>query len=372
MKIILTEKQLKLIQKNLMNEIGLDGQGEQYIAGGVKSQAFKKAIKEGINNVGGNLVKAAFPKTPREIANFQNFAKSKGFKNVSGKNIGKLIVSDGKWGPNTDAAWKKLSSSYYVPEIKTNTSKTNTSKTSNISWLKSTSKQVKQQINYLINQGFSRPFTIVDDINSKVYAVNEDFSLHGVYNVITGRDRGDEVKDVTFYDWYMEHPLDNTWKFLKDIFNSDLNSAVKNLDSQYFNTQMWVKKNTPSGLFFADKSPGNWLESKVMTAFAEKTYGKRFIGFKKPDGKSLAVGFHGTKNPERININSDDWTRAVKSRKGNFSFGCINFKDTDIQNISDFINNGQPSFWLPDSSSGIVELPREENAWSNMFRNLTV
>lgn len=376
MKIILTEKQLSLVHSKLINEIGLDGSGDQYIAGGNRTQTFKNAINTKKSQKNDKLVKAPFPKTEKEIKDFQKFARNKGFLNVSGTKKGQLISADGKWGPNSESAWKKLSSNYYVP--KTDSSKNNNLKikTGNTSWVKSTSKQVKKQIWYLMNEGFDRPFTVLDDINSKVYAVNSDYSLYGVYNVITGKDRGDELKDVTFGDWYMENPLDNTWQFLKDVFKSKkegvgnkIRDAVSHLDGQYFGTKMWVKKNTPSGIFKTDKSPGNWLESKVMTSFAEKDYGKRFIGFNTLSGKPIAVGFHGTKNPARINIGKDDWTQAVKRRGGNFSFGCVNFKDADIQKITNFITDGQYSFWLPDTSSNIVKFNSGEKP--SILKDLT-
>lgn len=365
MKIILTEKQLELIQKNLINEIGLDGSGDQYIAGGSKTKSFQKAINSSTNQIGKSLIKGTFPKTEKEITDFQNFARKKGFKNVGGKKKGQLITADGQWGPNSEAAWKKLSSSYYVP--KTNTPQI---KTGNTSWLKSASKQVKNQIQYLMNQGYKKPFTVVDDINSKVYAVNSDYSIYGVYNVITGKDRGDEVKEVTFGDWYRENPISNTWQFLRDIFKSKkegikpkIQDAVNHLDHQYFKgSKLWVTMNTPAGIFRADKSVQNWLESKVMTRWAETDYGKRFIGFNTLSGKPIAVGFHGTKNTGRIDLTKDDWKDAVKRRKGNYSFGCINFKDADIQKIDNFITDGQYSFWLPDTTSKIVEFPADQKA----------
>ena len=305
------------------------------------------------------------PTTYDEIINFQTFAKSKGFKNVFGRNKGQLIAVDGIWGDNSEGAWGKYGSTYDPSDVKTDNE--NKVKAGDTSWLKSASKQVKNQISYLMKQGFSKPFTVLDDINSKVYAVNGDYSIYGVYKVITGKDKGDEVKDVTFGDWYRENPFDNTWQFLKDAFTSKkegvgnkIQDAVTNLDNQYFGTKMWVKKNTPSGIFKADKSVGNWLESKVMTTFAEKDYGKRFIGFNTLLGKPIAVGFHGTKNPARINITKDDWSQAVKNKGGNYSFGCVNFKDADIQSISNFITNGQYSFWLPDTSTNYVQFKQGE------------
>jgi hypothetical protein len=317
------------------------------------------------------------PKTRDEIINFQTFAQSKGFKNVAGKNKGQLISTDGSWGRNSEAAWNMYSSTYNPSDVKTDNK--NKVKVSDTSWFKSESKQVKDQISYLMTQSFNQPFTVLDDINSKVYAVNGDYSLYGVYKVITGKDRGDEVKDVTFGDWYRENPFDNTWQFLKDAFTSKkegvgnkIQDAVTNLDNQYFGDKMWVTKNTPSGIFKADRSTSNWLESKVMTTFAEKDYGKRFIGFNTLLGKPIAVGFHGTKNPARIDITKDDWSQAVKNKGGNYSFGCVNFKDVDIQSISNFITNGQYSFWLPDTSTNYVQFKQgEEPSFMRDIRSIT-
>jgi hypothetical protein len=351
MKVILTEKQLSLIHDQIINEIGAGGEEDRnYYTGNKSNKAATNAVNKAVK-----ILKASLLKSSQDIKDFQKFARSKGFKNVTGRRKGSLISADGTWGSNSQAAWNKLSSQYVKPK-KTESK----SKTGDTSWLKSVSDQVRRQVLYLIDNGFNEKFTVLDDKNSKVYAVNNDFSLYSLYNVITGKDRGDEVKDVTFSNWYLENPLDNTWGFLKSWYNTgSLQKAVEKLDNDYFNTKMWVKKNTPAGIFRADKSVGNWLQSKVMTAFAEKDYGKRFIGFETLNGKPIALGFHGTKNPSRINITKDDWTIAVKNKGGNFSFGCVNFKDSDIQKISSFINDGQYSFWLPDSSNDIEKFPGE-------------
>lgn len=233
--------------------------------------------------------------------------------------------------------------------------KSKTDKSVGMDWMNKASQQVRNQVKYLQSKKFEKPFTILDDINSKVYAVNSDYSLYNVYNVITGKDRGDDVKDVTFTDWFFENPMDNLWGTIKTWWKKDLQSAANELDKAYFNTKMWVKKNTPSGIFNADLGVGNWLKDKILTSFAEKKYGRKFIGFRTLGGEELAVGFHGTKTPARININKDDWTQNVKSKKGNVSFGCVNFKDADIQNLSKFISSGQYSFWLPDSTTNILK-----------------
>lgn len=250
---------------------------------------------------------------------------------------------------------KKLFSNKTTTNKTTTTNNVTTNKSVDTSWINKASQQVRNQVKYLQSKKFVKPFTILDDINSKVYAVNSDYSLYNVYNVVTGKDRGDEVKDVTFTDWFFENPMDNLWKGIKTWWEKDLQSAANELDNAYFNTKMWVKKNTPSGIFKADLGVGNWLKDKALTAFAEKDYGKKFIGFETLGGEELAVGFHGTKNPARINLTKDDWNKNVKNKRGNVSFGCVNFKDVDIQNLSKFMSSGQYSFWLPDSTTNILK-----------------
>jgi hypothetical protein len=301
------------------------------------------------------------PQTRDEILKFQNWVIStKGDKVILGK-----YGADGDWGPASERAWVKYGSSYSGGG-NTDGGK----KTGDTSWVNKTSKQVQNQIKYLQSTGFNQPFTLLDDINSKVYAVNSDYSLYNSYNVITGRDRGDQIKDVTFGDWYNDNFLKNTGNLISNIYNIGFNEALKKLDSEYFDTKLWAVRNTPAGVFRANTNVASaWLQDKILTYFAEKDYGKKFIGFQTLNGDSLAIGFHGTKNPERINIKQDDWTRKTKAKKGNISFGCINFKDSDIQNISNFITAGQYSFWLPDATNDIVKLDNSKiafNYWAQL------
>ena len=287
-------------------------------------------------------------KTFDDVRKFQNWV-------INVKKDRRLIGSaDGDWGPKTKAAWNKYGTEY----LKTNK---NTNTVADTGWLKNVSGQVRKQVEFLKSKNFNQPFTVLDDKNSIVYAVNKDYSLHKSYKVITGRDRGDEVKAITFKDWFLSNPLDNFWTGVKAFWEgkwgNKLQAAATALDNAYFGTKFWVTKNTPAGVFRADKGVSNWLEDKILTTFAEKDYGRRFIGFTTLSGKQLAVGFHGTKNPQRIKIGEDDWTTTTKRKKGNVSFGCVNFKDSDIQNIAEFITNGQYSFWLPDTSNEIVSIP---------------
>jgi hypothetical protein len=289
---------------------------------------------------------------PTNVKDFQLWVlNTKKDKQILGK-----YGADGDWGSSSIKAWYKYGNEYLKSS---NNNNDNVVDVKSTEWLKNTSNQVKKQIEYLMSTKFKEPFTLLDDKNSIVYSVNEDYSLHNSYKVITGRDRGDEVKDVTFSEWFFENPLDNFWTGVKAFYEGKwgekLKDAVKELDDAFLGTKLWVTRSTPSGIFKADSGVRNWLQDKILTLFAEKVYGKRFIGFKTLDGDQLAVGFHGTKNPERIIIDKDDWTKKTKVRKGNISFGCINFKDSDIQDISNFITNNQFTFWLPDLTNDIVK-----------------
>jgi hypothetical protein len=298
------------------------------------------------------------PKTYSEILNFQKWViNQKKDKTILGK-----FGADGKWGPSTEKAWVKYGSKYSGSET------TDTTDTDNVEWLKSASDQVKRQVEYLKSVDFSKPFTILDDKNSIVYAVNKDYTLYKSYNVITGKDVGDDIKDVTFTDWFGDNFKEKIVQLAKDTWNIGINSAVEKLDSEYFNLQMWKRKNTPSGIFRVDKDvTTSWLKDKIMTYFAEKDYGQKFIGFETLNGKDLAIGFHGTKNPARININKDDWTLLTKKRKGNVSFGCVNFKDSDVMDISTFMTAGQYSFWLPDATNDILKFDKVPTVASDFF-----
>jgi hypothetical protein len=144
MKIILTEKQLSLISENIINEEGGGSYRGYNVSTGKKKKNLKNAVTSALN-AASLKIKNLIPKNSKDIKDFQNFARKKGFKNVSGKRKGSLISADGSWGPNSQAAWNKLYSSYKKPV----TGSSSGIKTGDTSWVKSTSKQVKNQIWYL-------------------------------------------------------------------------------------------------------------------------------------------------------------------------------------------------------------------------------
>jgi len=69
-------------------------------------------------------------------------------------------------------------------------------------WPISVSDQVKSQLKYLINHGTNgKKFTVLDSRNCILYAVNSDFSLFNHYEVVLGRDPGEDIKTKTFKDY---------------------------------------------------------------------------------------------------------------------------------------------------------------------------
>lgn len=218
------------------------------------------------------------------------------------------------------------------------------------------SNQVKAQLNYMKSNNLlsGDKFTILDDKNSQVHAFEPGYKLYHTYYVITGKNRGDQLKTQTMGDWVKEH-----WK---DVFSKlwstmSLQDAATYADNCYFGQNEWEMKNTPSGVFKRAGTVENFLGDFVATTFMEKDYGKRFITWETCDGKTIPFGFHGTKNPQRMPVLNDKNIEKQSCKKRKMSFGCINFNDKDVQEINSFISSGQLTIWLPDTTNDIVEIP---------------
>lgn len=224
---------------------------------------------------------------------------------------------------------------------------------SNVEIQSKVSKQVQNQINYLRDNKILENdyFTILDDKNSKVYSVTPGYKIAKEYKVITGRDVGDELKTETMTDFAIKN-----WEGLLSQFFSSPKKAVSWLDQKYFDLPDWQKRNTPAGVFKRAGNIKNFVNDKIATTFIEADYGKRFITWETLDGKTIPFGFHGTQNKGRLQkLNAED----IKGAGLNVSFGCINFKEGDVQEINDFITSGQITIWLPDSTSEIVNVPKD-------------
>ena len=215
------------------------------------------------------------------------------------------------------------------------------------------SNQVQNQLKYLKDSGTleNEYFTILDDKNSKVYTITPGYKIAKEYKVITGRDKGDELKTKTITDFALDNfdgVMDKFFKSPKDV--------AKWLDDTYFNLPEWKKRNTPSGVFKRAGNIKNFLNDKIATSFMQKDYGKRYITWETLEGNTIPFGFHGTESEARLaKLNSND----IKGAGLNVSFGCINFKEGDVQEINNFITSEQVTIWLPDNSNGIVEVPKD-------------
>jgi peptidoglycan hydrolase-like protein with peptidoglycan-binding domain len=216
------------------------------------------------------------------------------------------------------------------------------------------SAQVKAQLKYLADNNFisSEKFTILDDKNSKVHTFLPGYELLKTYNVITGKSKGDALKTKTLTDWFKSNWSSVVSKFFKSKSWSETKDYV---DSEYF--KEWDKKNTPSGAFRRAKSIKNFLNSTFLTTVAQIKYGKRYITWETCDGNVIPFGFHGTEIPARVAVLTGK--EVIDPRKANMSFGCINFQEKDIVEISDFIDSNQLSIWLPDETNDIVKLSVE-------------
>jgi len=221
------------------------------------------------------------------------------------------------------------------------------------------SDQVKRQIQYLQTNNLLKAnrFTILDDINSLVYTVNPNYQLLKVYPVITGEKVGDAVATTTVMDF-----VKTNWQTVfGKIFKEGPKSAVDYIDSEYFNIPQMKAKVTPAGVFRRVGIVTNWLYDTIATGLVEKDYGKRYIGFQNLAGKTIPFGFHGTQSQSRMNVLDKDANAFSKNgnhkraNKNNISYGCINFKESDIIEISKFIKAGDYSIWLPDENTNILD-----------------
>jgi len=240
-------------------------------------------------------------------------------------------------------------------KVQKDTSKVVKKQTTNTDSFKSVdaSDQVKKQLQYMKNNNIlpKDKFTILDDRNSKVYEINPGYKIVKSFFVITGKNKGDELKTKSITSW----ALDNWKTVLNKIYNSQ-GEAVKDIENAYFSQDEWKIKNTPSGIFKRAGIITNWLNDLVATNLAEETYGKRFITWETLDGNIIPFGFHGTQKPERLPV-IDNANKNQKISKRKMSFGCINFKESDVIEIDKFITRGQLSIWLPDSTNDIVKFP---------------
>jgi len=234
------------------------------------------------------------------------------------------------------------------------------------------SNQVKAQLNYMKSNNLlnAEKFTILDDKNSQVHAFLPGYKLSRTYYVITGKNKGDQLKTQTMTDWAMKNWTDVGAKFFSSIFNqtknlattgiakNPLNDVANYIDGCYFNQKEWNLKNTPSGVFKRAGNIKNFMNDLLATTFVEEDYGARFVTWETCDGTTIPFGFHGTKSEGRIkNLPGGENFSKKQCTKRKMSFGCINFGDADVKEISSFITEGQLSIWLPDASDNIVEIP---------------
>jgi peptidoglycan hydrolase-like protein with peptidoglycan-binding domain len=225
------------------------------------------------------------------------------------------------------------------------------------------SNQVKSQLNYMKSNNLlnGEKFTILDDKNSQVHAFLPGYKLVRTYYVITGKNKGDQLKTQTMTDWAMKNWTDVGAKFFSSVFKADKNplqDVANYIDGCYFNQKEWNLKNTPSGVFKRAGNVTNFMNDLLATTFVEEDYGARFVTWETCNGGTIPFGFHGTKSAERLkNLPGDKNFSKEKCTKRKMSFGCVNFGDADVKEISSFITDGQLSIWLPDASDNIVEIP---------------
>ena len=341
----ITETQLEDIVKQVLNEQSFPGTSSSENMG-YRSFSIPPKPKEDINpkklklGDGGKLNPKLIPDV--KILQ-QKLIDLDLLKTESGK-------PTGFFGKLTDLALK----TYYSGKV--DSSKMSSKETKNDFNTLKVSNQVKAQLKYMKSNGLlsNEKFTILDDKNSQVHAFNPGYSLYKTYYVITGKNRGDQLKTQTMGDWVRANWKNVFSKFFKKMSFQD---AANYADSCYFGQEQWRIQNTPSGVFKRANLVENFLNDWIATTFIEKDYGKRFITWQTCEGKTIPFGFHGTENESRVDVLTAKNIEHQSCTKRKMSFGCINFNEKDVQSISDFIDAGQLTIWLPDTTNNIVEIP---------------
>ena len=272
---------------------------------------------------------------------------------------------------------KKQTTGKVTPKTPDKTTKTPTKTTKSVDSKQTQGKfssQVNRQLDYMRKNGLlaNEKFTILDDKNNQVHAFNPNYQLYKTYYVITGQNVGDELKTQSMTDWVLDNWTDVGAKFFSSLWertkntattgtmkkNSALQDVANYVDNCYFNQEQWRIKNTPSGVFKRGGDVKNFMNDWLATTFISEDYGSRFVTWETCEGKTIPFGFHGTKSGERLKVlpGGEDFSKKQCKRR-QMSFGCINFADADVKDISSFIKAGQISIWLPDASDNIVEIP---------------
>ena len=215
-------------------------------------------------------------------------------------------------------------------------------------WINNVPVQIKQQVQYLNSINFNQAYTILDDYRSIVYAINKDKTLHRKYNVVTGKTRGDVNKKLALQDW-----MDTVWN--KGYFDAYKESGYDIMDASNYIKNCYLEyiedlKVTPAGIMRSIGGIEGSLNNLALTLTQDVIYGSRFKAFQTLQGRTIPYGFHGTKSKERLAV----LDAPSKCEKRKLSYGCINFNDSDVKDIYDFMTDGQLSFWLPEKT-GILK-----------------
>lgn len=223
------------------------------------------------------------------------------------------------------------------------------------------SSQVRSQLEYLKKNKIlgEDKFTILDDYNSRVHTFLPGYKLQKTYFVLTGKEVGDEVVINDFY----EKLWNASKKDVKDLFNSEKEEFFKYMKEclygdGYKSGDWGVINQTPSGIFRRSSGLIDTYENELARQSDEVVYGKKYISWDTLDNKEINTAWHGTELPERVKILTAKDIKNQNCKKRKMSKGCVNFKESDILEINEFVDGHQRSIWLPGDGKSIIEVPK--------------
>lgn len=242
------------------------------------------------------------------------------------------------------------------------------------------SQQVKNQIAYLERNKImgNEKFTILDDANSVVHTFLPGYKRQKSYYVLTGQGaQGDKLLTNQFYSKLWQAAGEDVKSLFNGNFDGFFKHMSKSIDGGYKTGDFEKVRDTPSGIFRRASGILDVIEDRIAQSADEYVYGPKYISWQTLDNRELWTAWHGTNLKDRVPVlNAKDVKNQTPGTR-KMSKGCVNFKNSDIEEIDDFVSYHQKSIWLPSDTSKIVDVPKRstfekilrapKDAWDYIF-----
>lgn len=234
--------------------------------------------------------------------------------------------------------------------------------------------RVRKQSSYIKKGGDTYtdnlPYTIVDKGQNRMYVFDEDHTMLGAENVITGKDNFDEDHGQSMRDW-LSRP-ENVDKNQTDYFRylAETNQQVTPSGEFRIGTHRKGVEKSPSKLRNIINSVDSFLggtRQEDMEKARKKSYGERGELFTLVDDKGIASSkaIHGTNYDGRVEALAGDARDSAARDKSN---GCININGESL--CFDTLKKDSRVFIMPEQSEEIIQPKGEMNRFSQELNQM--